>query len=81
MFEAKNTNPLFEKETSGTKQHVIPVKVIYDHQYGRWYLMAQELKTQRLRKYRMDGISQLEENEVFEEATLPCSRTTISSAC
>lgn len=70
VFEAKNTNPLFEKETSGTKQHVIPVKVIYDHQYGRWYLMAQELKTQRLRKYRMDGISQLEENEVFEEATL-----------
>ncbi|WP_025025489.1 helix-turn-helix transcriptional regulator [Caldalkalibacillus mannanilyticus] len=70
VFSAKNTNPLYEKEFSGSKQHVLPLKVIYDHQYGRWYLVAQDMNNLKLVKYRMEGITELEENVSVEESTL-----------
>lgn len=60
-YASKNTNPLFERETNGKKEHVLPLKIVYDHQYGRWYLLANG--RHGIRKYRMEGITQLEEAE------------------
>ncbi|WP_139488038.1 helix-turn-helix transcriptional regulator [Brevibacillus dissolubilis] len=58
-YESLNTNPLFAKETVGASQHTIPLTVIYDHQYGRWYLVAKTEGHPGLSKYRLEGITQL----------------------
>ena len=40
MYGSQNTNPLFEKETEGRKHTIMPLQVIYDHQYGRCYVLG-----------------------------------------
>ncbi|MCI3922848.1 WYL domain-containing protein [Paenibacillus sp. TRM 82003] len=71
-YASKNTNPLFEKEKQGREHRTLPLKIVYDHQYGRWYLLAHG--REGIRKYRMEGITQIEEDEAvaeewFEEKT------------
>lgn len=65
-YASRNTNPLFEKEMAGKNMLVLPLKVIYDHQYGRWYLLG---NTPRLGivKFRVEGLTQLEEAEPVSE--------------
>ncbi|WP_019537420.1 WYL domain-containing protein [Paenibacillus ginsengihumi] len=65
-YASKNTNPLFERETVGQEIRTLPLKVVYDHQYGRWYLLA--YGREGIRKYRMEGITQIEEDEPVDEA-------------
>lgn len=64
-YASRNTNPMFEREAPGREISALPLKVVYDHQYGRWYLLG----TGRggLRKYRMEGITQLEAGEPVSE--------------
>lgn len=66
-YASKNTNPLFEKESeAGRSVLVLPLKVIYDHQYGRWYLLGNSPKL-GIVKFRVEGITQLEVRDpVFE---------------
>lgn len=64
-YASKNTNPLFERDPEGKAERVLPLKIVYDHQYGRWYLLAYD--RQGIRKYRMEGITQIEEAESVDE--------------
>ncbi|MFB9274125.1 helix-turn-helix transcriptional regulator [Cohnella cellulosilytica] len=66
-YASKNTNPLFERESEGSEEKTLPLLVIYDHQYGRWYLIGHHAKLGMM-KYRMEGITQLEAGEAVEEA-------------
>lgn len=65
-YASQNTNPLFERESDGKPVIVLPIKVVYDHQYGRWYLLASNTG-HVIKKYRMEGITQLEEGEAVSE--------------
>lgn len=65
-YAAKNTNPLFAKETVGRIERTLPLKIVYDHQYGRWYLLAYDRAG--LRKYRMEGITNIEQGDPVDEA-------------
>ncbi|WP_058304564.1 helix-turn-helix transcriptional regulator [Gorillibacterium timonense] len=65
-YASKNTNPLFERETDGKMQKTLPLKIVYDHQYGRWYLLS--YGREGIRKYRMEGITQIDEEESVDEA-------------
>ncbi|WP_422659912.1 helix-turn-helix transcriptional regulator [Paenibacillus sp. EC2-1] len=64
-YASMNTNPLFERETKGKLNKTLPLKVIYDHQYGRWYLLS--YSRDGIRKFRMEGITQIEEDEEVTE--------------
>ncbi|MDF2649866.1 MAG: transcriptional regulator [Paenibacillus sp.] len=64
-YASKNTNPLFERESDGSLQMTLPLKVVYDHQYGRWYLLS--YSREGIRKYRMEGITQIEELKGVED--------------
>lgn len=66
-YASQNTNPLFERETEGREEHVLPLKVVYDHQYGRWYLLGNNYH-QGIMKYRVEGLTQVEESEEVPEA-------------
>lgn len=57
-YGASNTNPLFQRETEGSSITALPLKIVYDHQYGRWYLLGNGRGG--IRKYRMEGITRLE---------------------
>ncbi|WP_432774467.1 WYL domain-containing protein [Brevibacillus gelatini] len=59
FYDSQNTNPAFLRDSTGKPQHVYPLRVVFDHQYGRWYLIAQESEKRPLRKYRVEGITQL----------------------
>lgn len=61
-YAAKPTNPLFGRESEGKLEQALPLKIIYDHQYGRWYLLASD-KRKSIRKYRLEGITQITESE------------------
>ncbi|REE55390.1 putative DNA-binding transcriptional regulator YafY [Paenibacillus taihuensis] len=70
-YASKNTNPLFEREHEGRTEQALPIKVVYDHQYGRWYMLANNSRD-GIRKYRLEGMTQIEEGEavakeLFEE--------------
>lgn len=66
-YASKNTNPLFERETAGMQETMLPLKVVYDHQYGRWYLLGHHARS-GIKKYRLEGITQIsEEAGVAEE--------------
>ncbi|GMX61351.1 hypothetical protein Elgi_11550 [Paenibacillus elgii] len=67
-YASKNTNPLFERETEGKEVVILPLKVIYDHQYGRWYLLGSESR-QGIVKFRLEGLTQLNEDEAVPEET------------
>jgi predicted DNA-binding transcriptional regulator YafY len=64
-YTSKNTNPLFERDTTGTPIQTLPLQIVYDHQYGRWYLLA--YGREGIRKYRIEGITQIEEDEPAHE--------------
>lgn len=64
-YASKNTNPLFERETEGKSEKTLPLKVVYDHQYGRWYLLS--YGRQGIRKYRMEGITQIEVDDTVTD--------------
>ncbi|WP_308637858.1 helix-turn-helix transcriptional regulator [Paenibacillus silvisoli] len=64
-YASKNTNPLFERKTQGKAEKTLPLKIVYDHQYGRWYLLSHG--REGIRKYRMEGITQIEEDEAVDE--------------
>ncbi|MDT3427779.1 putative DNA-binding transcriptional regulator YafY [Paenibacillus forsythiae] len=65
-YVARSTNPLFERGTEGKTEKTLPLKIVYDHQYGRWYLLS--YGREGIRKYRMEGITQIEEDESVNEA-------------
>jgi len=65
-YASKNTNPLFERDTEGKAEKTLPLKIVYDHQYGRWYLLA--YGSEGIRKYRIEGITQIEEDDSVDEA-------------
>lgn len=70
-YSSRNTNPLFEREMEGKLQKAVPLQIVYDHQYGRWYLLAHDSR-HGIRKFRMEGMTQIEhgdpvDNAFFEE--------------
>ncbi|MGG1659985.1 helix-turn-helix transcriptional regulator [Brevibacillus sp. NRS-1366] len=66
-YTSQNTNPLFERETTGKQEMVLPLKVIFDHQYGRWYLLANSGRL-GITKFRVEGLTQIQEaGSVSEE--------------
>lgn len=66
-YAAKETNPLFGRETEVRRETTLPLKVVYDHQYGRWYLIGAAAKG-RFVKFRMEGMIDIaEEQEAPEE--------------
>ena len=66
-YASKNTNPLFERDTEGSAETTLPLQVIYDHQYGRWYLIGHSSRMGMM-KYRMEGLTQIAEGEPVSEA-------------
>ena len=66
-YASKNTNPLFAREMEGKAAITLPLKVVYDHQYGRWYLLGYDGRF-GYRKFRVEGMTQIEmDGEVPEE--------------
>lgn len=65
-YTSKNTNPLFERESAGVTETVLPLRVIYDHQYGRWYLIGHHARM-GIMKFRMEGLTQIEEGNTVQE--------------
>lgn len=65
-YASKNTNPLYERDKEGKTEKTLPLKLVYDHQYGRWYLLSHG--REGIRKYRMEGITQIEEDESVDHA-------------
>jgi len=66
-YTSKNTNPLFERDTEGMQESLLPLKVVYDHQYGRWYLLGHHIRY-GIKKYRLEGLTQISEEEAAPEA-------------
>lgn len=67
MYASQNTNPLFERESTSIAETILPIKVVYDHQYGRWYLLAHHSRN-GMRTYRLDGITQIQVAEQVAES-------------
>ncbi|MBB3112018.1 putative DNA-binding transcriptional regulator YafY [Paenibacillus phyllosphaerae] len=65
-YAAQHTNPVFSRESEGARVQMLPLRVVYDHQYGRWYLLGQTAK-QQVAKFRLEGMTQLEEGEPVSE--------------
>ncbi|MCY9517566.1 helix-turn-helix transcriptional regulator [Paenibacillus apiarius] len=65
-YASQNTNPLFQRDTQGKQESVLPLKVVYDHQYGRWYLLGHTSRL-GLMKYRMEGLTQVQAGEAVPE--------------
>lgn len=65
-YASQNTNPLFMREAEGKQETVLPLKIVYDHQYGRWYLLGHTSRL-GLMKYRMEGLTQIREGEAVPE--------------
>lgn len=66
-YASKNTNPLYERDTNGIWETILPLRVIFDHQYGRWYLVGYNSR-QGMMKFRMEGLTQLEEGDTVPES-------------
>lgn len=75
-YASQNTNPLFERETKGITETVLPLRVIYDHQYGRWYLIGHHART-GIMKFRMEGLTQIEEGEAVQEEEFAFKLSTV----
>ncbi|WP_127587214.1 helix-turn-helix transcriptional regulator [Paenibacillus koleovorans] len=65
-YSAKNTNPLFERDMEDRMAVTLPLRVVYDHQYGRWYLIGYTAP-RGIAKFRMEGLTQLEAGEAVTE--------------
>lgn len=61
-YASRNTNPLFERDTEGKAEVTLPLRVIYDHQYGRWYLIGHSTRLGTM-KYRIEGLTRIEEGD------------------
>ncbi|MCS7461052.1 WYL domain-containing protein [Paenibacillus doosanensis] len=72
-YASQNTNPLFERETEGKHELVLPLQVVYDHQYGRWYLLGSSAR-HSIKKYRLEGITQIEEGKPVSEELFEAKR-------
>ncbi|MEK4434127.1 MULTISPECIES: helix-turn-helix transcriptional regulator [Paenibacillus] len=59
-YSSQNTNPRFEREAGGHSNQILPLEVVYDHQYGRWYVIGYQGRRGFV-KFRMEGITQMEE--------------------
>ncbi|WP_337103743.1 helix-turn-helix transcriptional regulator [Paenibacillus sp. YIM B09110] len=68
-YASQNTNPLFERDSEGVLERALPLKVVYDHQYGRWYLLAYHAR-HNIRKYRLEGVTQIADDGVSAPAEL-----------
>ncbi|MCQ4086530.1 WYL domain-containing protein [Saccharibacillus sp. JS10] len=66
-YAAKETNPLFVQDSQPRRQQLLPLKVVYDHQYGRWYLIGEAGKG-RFVQFRMEGIVDIAEEQDTDEA-------------
>ncbi|ACT03569.1 helix-turn-helix transcriptional regulator [Paenibacillus sp. JDR-2] len=66
-YHSKNTNPMFVKPSEGRLAEMLPLKVAYDHQYGRWYLLGYSSGRSQVAIFRMEGITQLEESGLVTE--------------
>ncbi|MEI7024864.1 helix-turn-helix transcriptional regulator [Paenibacillus sp. y28] len=66
-YTSQNTNPLFERDTEGQEIDLLPLKIIYDHQYGRWYLIGHTAR-KGITKFRMEGLTQIEAGAEVDEA-------------
>ncbi|WP_028596528.1 helix-turn-helix transcriptional regulator [Paenibacillus assamensis] len=64
-YTAQQTNPLFERQSAGKQHKTLPLKIVYDHQYGRWYLLG--MGREGIRKFRMEGMTHIEEAEAVSE--------------
>lgn len=58
-YAARGTNPLHARHSPARKVTLLPLKTIYDHQYGRWYVLGFN-RALGLATWRMEGISGLE---------------------
>lgn len=67
-YASRNTNPLFEREAGGNREQALPLKIIYDHQYGRWYLLGWGAR-HGIKKYRLEGVTDLAAGEAVDLAT------------
>lgn len=65
-YASKNTNPLYERDTEGRTETTLPLRVVFDHQYGRWYLIGHSPRLGTM-KYRMEGVTQIEIGEAVAE--------------
>lgn len=77
-YASKNTNPLFEREHEGRTEQALPIKVVYDHQYGRWYMLANNSRD-GIRKYRLEGMTQIEEGEAVAEELFEAKRSELEA--
>lgn len=64
-YTSQNSNPQFQKASSGSLQKTLPLKIVYDHQYGRWYLIGSN--RDGIRKFRMEGMTSITEGHVAEQ--------------
>lgn len=60
-YTSQNSNPQFHKTSSGSLQTTLPLKIVYDHQYGRWYLLGSH--RDGIRKFRMEGMTNITKGE------------------
>ncbi|WP_219839192.1 YafY family protein [Paenibacillus sp. R14(2021)] len=77
-YGAKNTNPLFERENSGTEQTALPIRIVYDHQYGRWYMLANNSRD-GIRKFRLEGMTQITEGDAVEPAVFEAKKAELEA--
>ncbi|MDQ6419993.1 WYL domain-containing protein [Paenibacillus sp. LHD-117] len=66
-YASRNTNPLYQRESDGSRESCLPLKIVYDHQYGRWYLLGWGAR-HGVKKYRLEGVTELKLGEAAEEA-------------
>ncbi|WPP39647.1 WYL domain-containing protein [Paenibacillus hunanensis] len=77
-YGARSTNPLFSSGQEQLRKRVLPARIIYDHQYGRWYLLG-TLEGGRIVKFRMDGIVDIAGEEVVESTLFQERRARVDS--
>ena len=58
-YEAAQT-PRFAKKSSNKKVfQLVPVHVVFDHQYGRWYLIGFDIETRKKATLRIENIQEI----------------------
>jgi predicted DNA-binding transcriptional regulator YafY len=69
-FSKTNKKRAFAKtDEENRRVSTIPIKLLYDHQYGRWYLIGVGQKRNEIQFYKLEGISdvQVQVERVEEE--------------
>ncbi|PLT44716.1 hypothetical protein B8V81_3147 [Paenibacillus pasadenensis] len=57
-YAARGTNPLHARTSPARQIAMLPLKAVYDHQYGRWYALG-FTRAHGLSAWRMEGMSGL----------------------